>query len=206
MIAYAAPVSVSAPADRPPLVLASASPRRLQLLAQIGVTPDAVDPPDVDEAVLRGELPRAMVARLAALKAAAVAARRPDAFVLAADTTVAVGRRILNKPADAVEARRMLQLLSGRAHRVYTGVHLCAPGGRSAQRVSETRLHFKRLDAAELDAFLSSGEWEDAAGAYKIHQRAGGFVRALSGSFTGVVGLPLYETRALLSGLGWPCP
>ena len=193
-------------AARPQLVLASASPRRLQLLAQIGITPDAVDPPDVDEAVLPKELPRAMVARLAAAKAAAVAARRPDAFVLAADTTVAVGRRILNKPADAAEARRMLGLLSGRAHRVCTGVHLAAPDGRQASRVSETRLHFKRLDTPELDAFIASREWEDAAGAYKIHQRAGGFVRALSGSFTGVVGLPLYETRALLVGLGWPAP
>lgn len=191
---------------RPPLVLASASPRRLQLLAQIGITPDAVDPPEVDEAVLPKELPRAMVARLAAAKAAAVAARRPDAFVLAADTTVAVGRRILNKPADAAEARRMLQLLSGRAHRVYTGLCVVAPGGQSAARVSETRIHFKRLEARELDAFIAGGEWEDAAGAYKIHQRAGGFVLSLSGSFTGVVGLPLYEARALLGGLGWPVP
>jgi len=188
---------------RPPLVLASASPRRLQLLAQIAIVPDAVDPPEVDEAVLPGELPRPMVARLAAAKAGTVAARRPDAFVLAADTTVAVGRRILGKPADAAEARRMLQLLSGRAHRVFTGVCVVAPGGRTAARVSETRLRFKRLERRELDAFVASGEWEDAAGAYKVHQRAGAFVLSLSGSFTGVVGLPLYETRALLTGLGW---
>ena len=186
-----------------PLILASASPRRLQLLAQIGVTPAAVDPPEIDEAPLKGELPRAMVARLCAAKAAAVAARQAGAFVLAADTTVAVGRRILGKPADVGEARAMLGLLSGRAHRVYTGVCVVGPDGRSAARVSETRLHFKRLEAGEFDAYLASGEWEDAAGAYKIHQRAGAFVIALSGSFTGVVGLPLYETRALLTGLGW---
>ncbi len=189
-----------------PLVLASASPRRLQLLLQIGITPDAVDPPEVDEAPLAKELPRALVARLAVAKAEAVAARRPDAFVLAADTTVAVGRRILNKPVDAADARRMLELLSGRAHRVFTGVCVRAPDGRTASRVSQTRLHFKRLDAPELDAFIASGEWEDAAGAYKIHQRAGGFTTALQGSFTGVVGLPLYETRALLGGLGFPLP
>ena len=188
---------------RPPLVLASASPRRLQLLAQIGVAPDAVDAPDIDEAVLPGELPRAMVMRLSAAKAAAVAARNPGAFILAADTTVAVGRRILNKPSDSAEARRMLELLSGRAHRVHTGVCVAAPDGRTASRVSETRIHFKRLDAPELDAFIKSGEWEDAAGGYKIHQRAGAFVRALSGSFTGVGGLPLYETQSLLTGLGW---
>ena len=191
---------------RPPLVLASASPRRLQLLAQIGVIADVVDPPEIDETPAAGELPRAMVARLAAAKAAAVALRHPQAYVLAADTTVAVGRRIFNKPADAADARRMLLLLSGRAHRVYTGVCVVAPTGRSAARVSETRLRFKRLADRELDAFIATNDWEDAAGAYKIHQRAGGFVLSLSGSFTGVVGLPLYETRALLAGLGWPVP
>ena len=201
-----APAAASAPGARPPLVLASASPRRLQLLAQIGIAPDAVHPPEVDETPLGGEPPRRMVQRLAAAKAAAVCALRPGAYVLAADTTVAVGRRILNKPVDEADARRMLALLSGRAHRVMTGVCVRAPDGRSASRLSETRLHFKRLDRPELDAFIASGEWEDAAGAYKIHQRAGGFVLSLQGSFTGVVGLPLYETRALLAGLGWPVP
>jgi septum formation protein len=185
------------------LVLASASPRRLQLLAQIGIIPDAVDPPEIDEAALHDETPRRMVERLARAKAAVVAARHADAFVLAADTTVAVGRRILGKPEDEAEARRMLALLSGRAHRVFTGVAVQAPDGRVSARISESRLHFKRLSPAEVERFIASREWEDAAGGYKIHQRAGGFVTQLSGSFTGVVGLPLYETACLLEGLGY---
>ena len=197
------------------LILASASPRRLELLAQAGVTPDAVDPAHIDETPRNGELPRRLALRLAQEKAAAVAARHPDAYVLAADTLVAVGRRILNKPADEAEARRMLALLSGRAHRVYTGVAVVAPTAtpgldpgalparNSAARLSETRLHFKRLTPAETDRFIATRDWEDAAGGYKIHQSAGAFVTALNGSFTGVVGLPLYETLALLEGLGW---
>ena len=185
------------------LVLASASPRRVQLLAQAGITPDAVDPADIDETPRKEELPRRLALRLAQEKARAVAARSPDAYVLAADTLVAVGRRILNKPVDEKDARRMLELLSGRAHRVMTGVCVIAPGGREASRLSETRLHFKRLTKGDIDGFIASGDWNDAAGAYKIHQRAGVFVTQLSGSFTGVVGLPLYETLALLEGLGW---
>ena len=186
-----------------PLVLASSSPRRLELLAQIGITPDAVLPADVDETPLRDETPRLFVSRLALAKAQAVAALRPDAYVLAADTTVAVGRRLLNKPADEADARRMVALLSGRAHRVLTGVAVAAPGGRTARRISETRLQVKRLEAAEVDGFLGAGEWRGVAGAYQIQKRFGGFITALSGSYTGVVGLPLYETRALLLGLGW---
>jgi septum formation protein len=189
-----------------PLVLASASPRRLELLRQVGVEPSAVDPADIDETPGREETPRRLALRLAEQKAAAVAVRRPDAFILAADTLVAVGRRILNKPADEAEARRMLGLLSGRAHRVMTGVAVIAPGGRTALRVVESRLRFKRLTAEELDAFIASRDWVDAAGAYKIHQRAGAFVTDLSGSFTGVVGLPLYETLCLLEGVGWRRP
>ena len=188
---------------RPPLVLASASPRRLELLAQIGLTPDAVDPADVDETPGRDETPRRMVARLAVAKALAVAARHPGACVLAADTTVAVGRRILGKPEDEADARRMLALVSGRAHRVFTGVAVAAPDGRLVERVAETRLHFKRLTPAETDAFIATDEWRGVAGAYQIQKRAGGFVLALQGSYTGVVGLPLYETRALLEGAGW---
>jgi len=188
------------------LVLASASPRRVQLLAQPGITPDAVDPADIDETPQKDELPRRLALRLAQEKARAVAARRPDAYVLAADTLVAVGRRILNKPVDETDARRMLDLLSGRAHRVMTGVCVIAPGGREASRLSETRLHFKRLTRADIDDFMAAGDWNDAAGGYKIHQRAGAFVTQLSGSFTGVVGLPLYETLALLEGLGWKRP
>ncbi len=192
-----------APPGRSSLVLASASPRRRELLAQIGLHPDLIDPPDIDETPLRDETPRRMVLRLALAKAAAVAARHPGAFVLAADTTVGVGRRILNKPADEDEARRVLTLLSGRAHRVYTGVAVAAPDGRSASRLSETAVKFKRLSAAELDAYVAGGEWRDAAGGYKVHQSAGAFVMTLQGSFTGVVGLPLYETSALLEGLGF---
>ena len=185
------------------LVLASASPRRLELLRQLGIEPDRVDPADIDETPHIDETPRLLVTRLARSKADAIAARHPDAYVLAADTIVAVGRRILNKPADEAEARKMLGLLSGRAHRVLTGVAVAAPGGRRGARISESRLKFKRLTAKEIDGFITSGEWADAAGGYKIHQRAGAFCMALSGSFTGVVGLPLYETLALLEGLGW---
>jgi septum formation protein len=188
------------------LVLGSASPRRLQLLAQVGVTPDLVDPADIDETVQKDETPRMLVKRLAAGKAAAVAARHPDAFVLGADTIVAVGTRVLGKPEDEADARRMLKLLSGRNHKVLTGVAVVAPGGRSASRIVESRITFKRLTQAETDDFIASRDWDDAAGGYKIHQRAGAFVTNLQGSFTGVVGLPLYETLALLTGLGWKRP
>jgi len=186
------------------LVLASASPRRLELLRQIGLTPDAVEPAAIDETPAKDETARLLAARLAREKAAAVALRHPDAFVLAADTIVAVGRRLLGKPDDAPDAGRMLALLSGRAHRVITAVALAAPSGRAASRLSETRVKFKRLTAAEIDAYLASEEWTGKAGAYGVQGRAGAFVTALNGSYTGVVGLPLYETRALLVGLGFP--
>ena len=185
------------------LILASASPRRLQLLAQVGVVPDAIDPADLDESALPGETPRRLVLRLAVEKARAVAVRHPGAFVLGADTLVAVGRRVLSKPADEGEARKMLGLLSGRPHKVLTGVAVTGSDGRVASRISETRVTFKRVTPQEADRFIASGEWADAAGGYKIHQGAGAFVTALSGSYTGVVGLPLYETLALLRGLGW---
>ncbi len=186
-----------------PLVLASASPRRLELLRQIGVEPDRVDPADIDETPAKDETPRRLAERLARAKAEAVAARHAEAYVLGADTLVAVGRRILNKPEDEAEARRMLALLSGRAHKVLTGVAVIAPGGRCGLRVVETRVRFKRLSREETEAFIAAGEWRDAAGGYKIHQSAGGFVIALQGSYSAVVGLPLYETRMLLDGLGW---
>ena len=188
------------------LVLGSASPRRLQLLAQVGVTPDLVDPADIDETVLKDETPRMLVKRLAVGKASAVAARHPDDFVLGADTIVAVGTRVLGKPVDETDARRMLKLLSGRNHKVLTGVAVIAPGGKTASRIVESRITFKRLTQDETDAFIASRDWDDAAGGYKIHQRAGAFVTNLQGSFTGVVGLPLYETLALLTGLGWKQP
>lgn len=190
----------------PRLVLASASPRRLDLLAQAGIVPDAVDPADLDETPLKDETPRQAALRLATGKAQAIAAQHPDAFVLAADTIVAVGRRMLGKPEDEREARAMLALISGRAHRVLTGVAVVAPGGRAASRLSETRVIFKRLTPAETDGLIASDEWRGAAGGYKVQGRAGAHVLALSGSYTGVVGLPLYEMLCLLTGLGFPAP
>ncbi len=185
------------------LVLASASPRRLELLAQLGVRPDEILPADLDETPLKEETPRLLAQRLATEKCRAVHGLRPDAYVLAADTVVAVGRRLLGKAAHEAEARRFLQLLSGRAHRVLTGVAVAAPGGRSASRLSETRLQFKRLTEAEIESYVASGDWRGKAGGYGIQSRAGAFVRGLNGSYTGVVGLPLYETMNLLTGLGW---
>jgi septum formation protein len=186
-----------------PLVLASASPRRLELLRQIGLVPDRVEPADLDEAPLAGETPRLAAMRLARAKAEAGRARSPDAFVLAADTVVAVGRRMLPKAETAEEARACLALLSGRAHKVMTAVALAAPDGRIAARLSETRVHFKRLTRAETEAYIAGGEWRGKAGGYAIQGAAGGFVMALQGSYSGVVGLPLYETRCLLDGLGF---
>ncbi|MDO1560368.1 nucleoside triphosphate pyrophosphatase [Brevundimonas sp. 2R-24] len=188
---------------RAPLVLASASPRRLELLAQIGVRPDHTAPQDIDETPLKGETPKRLVLRLAEGKARAGAAAQPDAYVLGSDTVVAVGRRILGKPADAEEAGRMLDLLSGRNHVVLTGVAVRAPDGRTASRIAEARVAFKRLSDEERAGYLASGQWEGAAGAYKVQGLAGGFVRGITGSYTAIVGLPLYETRLLLEGLGW---
>ncbi|MFZ5728389.1 Maf family protein [Phenylobacterium sp.] len=187
----------------PRLVLASASPRRLDLLNQIGVTPDLVMASNVDEAPRSGETPRALAERLAREKAAALAPAHPDALVLAADTVVAVGRRILPKAEDDAEVRACLRLLSGRSHRVYTGVAVAAPGERHASRLVETRLRFKRLDAFEIDAYVASREGLGKAGGYGIQGRAGAFVTSLQGSYPAVVGLPLYETLNLLRGLGY---
>lgn len=183
------------------LVLASASPRRLDLLAQAGIVPDSIAPADVDETPLKDETPRLLASRLALLKAQAV--HNSGQFTLAADTVVAVGRRILPKAETEDEARRCLGLLSGRAHKVLTGIALIGPEGKVASRLSETRLHVKRLTAAEIDAYIASGEWRGKAGGYAIQGRAGGFILDLNGSYTGVVGLPLYETLCLLEGLGY---
>lgn len=188
------------------LVLASASPRRLDLLRQIGLTPDAVDAADLDESPTTREAPRRLAVRLAEAKAAHVAARRPGAHVLAADTVVAVGRRVLPKAADSVEVRTCLGLLSGRAHRVLTGIAAAAPDGRLVSRLVESRLHFKRLTPSEIDRYLESGEGVGKAGGYAIQGRAGAFVISLQGSYSGVVGLPLYETVNLLDGLGFRRP
>lgn len=185
------------------LVLASASPRRLDLLAQIGVQPDLVSAADLDETPLKDETPRLLALRLAKAKASAVAADQTDAYVLAADTVVAVGRRILPKAETEVEVRQCLTLMSGRAHKVLTGVCVIAPDGRSAARLSETRLHMKRLTSQEIEAYVASGEGLGKAGGYGIQGRAGALIMALEGSYTGVVGLPVYETANLLTGLGY---
>ena len=190
----------------PRLVLASESPRRRDLLASIGLTPDLIAPADVDETPLRDELPRRLAARLAAAKAEAAAARFPDDFVLAADTVVSVGRRILPKASDVAEVEACLRLLSGRAHRVVTGVSVRAPGGRRGDRLVETRLKMRRLSEAEIRAYAEGGEGVGKAGGYGIQGRAGVFILSLSGSWPAVVGLPLHETEALLRGLGWRRP
>ena len=188
------------------LILASQSPRRLDLLKRVGIVPDAVMPADIDETPLKGELPAPYVARIAAGKAAAVvpSVAGEGALVLAADTTVAVGRRILAKPEDEADARRMLALLSGRRHTVLTAVTLVDAQGKARHRLSTTIVAFKRFSEAELDAYIDSREWEGKAGAYGIQGRAEAYVRFLSGSYSNVVGLPLYETRALLEGAGYP--
>ena len=187
---------------RPTLILASASPRRLALLRQAGWEPDSVQAAEIDETPRRGELPRALAARLAGEKARAVAARNPDAWILAADTVVACGRRILPKPATADEAKACLALLSGRRHRVFGGVHAIDPAGRERARGAVTAVAFKRLAAREIEDYAAGGEWRGKAGGYAIQERAGVFVRFLGGSYFNVVGLPLYETAALLEGMG----
>jgi septum formation protein len=198
----AGPGAAAAAAAPAPLVLASASPRRRDLLAQIGLVPDRIAPAAIDETPLPGELPEAHARRLAALKAAAGAALHPGAFVLGADTVVALGRRILPKAEDAATAGRCLALLSGRRHRVLGGVVLVGPGGTRAERLVTSTVTFKRLTAAEIDAYLASGEWRGKAGGYAIQGRAAAFVRFLAGSYSNVVGLPLYETAQILAGLG----
>jgi septum formation protein len=199
------PTVSNEPAARSALILASSSPRRLALLAQVGIKPDRVEPPEVDETPRRGELPRAHADRLARDKAAAIAERigRGAGYILAADTVVACGRRILPKAATEGEARSCLELLSGRRHRVHGGVCVLAPDGREAARVATTVVRFKRLSPAALSAYLGSGEWRGKAGGYAIQGLAAAFVPAINGSYTNVVGLPVAEAVALLEGLGW---
>jgi septum formation protein len=194
------------PPSLPRLVLASASPRRLELLRQIGLEPDAIDAAEVDETPLKDETPRRLAQRLAAEKAAAVVARQAGAFVLAADTVVALGRRVLPKAETPDEVRDCLRLLSGRAHRVLTGLCAVGPDGHRAQRLVESRVRFKRLIAGEIEAYLEVGEGVGKAGGYAIQGRAGAFVTELQGSYSGVVGLPLYEAANLLGGLGYRKP
>ena len=186
------------------LVLASASPRRLDLLARIGVTPDAVIPADVDESVPKGELPRLHAVRLAREKAEFVALEASDALVLAADTVVAVGRRILPKVEDEATLRGCMRLLSGRRHRVLTGVALLVPGSGMRERIVETMIAMKRLSEEEIDYYATHGEWRGKAGGYALQGYGEVYVRHIAGSYSNVVGLPLAETRVLLKSAGYP--
>ncbi|MCW1381197.1 Maf family nucleotide pyrophosphatase [Novosphingobium sp. KCTC 2891] len=192
------------PQPRAPLVLASASPRRLELLARLGLTPDRVLPADIDESAHPRELPRSHAVRLAAEKARAAAALAPDALILAGDTVVGVGRRILPKAEDEATARQCLSLLSGRRHRVFSAIATLAPDGTLREALSETVVRFKRLTDDEIDAYIAGGEWHGKAGGYAIQGSAEGFCAWLSGSHSGVVGLPLFETRRLLRAAGLP--
>jgi septum formation protein len=194
------------PQSPPRLVLASASPRRLELLRQIGLEPDAVVAAEVDETPLKEETPRQLATRLAIAKAAVVAPQHPGSHILAADTVVALGRRILPKAESADEVRACLTLLSGRAHRVLTGLCAVGPDGRRIHRLVESRLHFKRLTPGDIESYLACGEGVGKAGGYGVQGRAGRFVINLQGSYSGVVGLPLYEAANLLAGLGYPAP
>lgn len=189
-----------------PLCLASASPRRLALLAQIGIVPEQILPVAIDETPQPGESPRLCARRLARAKAAAARAAGAAGFILAADTIVALGRRILPKPARVEEASAFLASLSGRRHRVLTQVVVLAPDGRAGERLVESTVSFARLTPAQIAAYLASGEWQDKAGGYAIQGRAAMFVRFLGGSHSGVVGLPLFETAQLLRGLGYLMP
>lgn len=183
-------------------ILASASPRRLDLLAQIGIAPESVEPADINEDPIPGERPGPHALRLACEKAAKLARARAGHVILAADTVVGVGLRILPKTETEDEARMCLSLMSGRAHRVFTGVCVIDVHGVARSRLSETRLKMKRLSCAEIDSYIDSGEWRGKAGGYGIQGRAGAFITHLSGSYTGVVGLPVYESRTLLRAAG----
>ena len=185
----------------PNLILASASPRRLELLGRLGVVPTGVAAANIDETPLKAELPRVYAVRMAREKA--LAAARDDAYVLAGDTVVAVGRRILPKAEDEQTARDCLQLLSGRRHRVFSAVALRAPDGTIREKLSETQLRFKPLEAAEIAAYLAGGEWHGKAGGYAIQGSAEALIAWISGSHSGVMGLPLFETRALLKSAGF---
>lgn len=193
------------------LVLASGSPRRLALLEQIGITPDHLSPSDVDETPKKGERPSAYALRLAQEKAKVGDERvrsvlSDDAYVLAADTVVAVGRRILPKAETFEDASACLKLLSGRSHKVFTAVVVRAPRGKPRSRLVESRVAMKRLSSREVADYLASAEWDGKAGGYAIQGRAGAFVQQIVGSYSAIVGLPLYETAQLLSGLGYPLP
>lgn len=185
------------------LILASASPRRVALLEQVGIVPDKIIPADIDETVVKGESPRALAGRLAGEKAARVAVEHPDAYVLAADTVVGCGRRILEKPTDENEERRFLKLLSGRRHKVVGGIAFIRPAGETVSRVVETIVQFKKLNKKEIEDYIQSGEWQGKAGGYGIQGRAEGYIKFIRGSYSNVVGLSLYDTMQILNGSGY---
>ena len=185
------------------LILASSSPRRKELLESLGILPSKIMHPDIDESPLKGEGVREYVKRIAVGKARVIHAQLPNSYVLAADTVVEMSRQILLKASDREEAQSMLTRLSGRRHRVYTGICVLSPEGKEASKIVLTRISFKRMSEQELNLYLDSGEWEGKAGAYSIQGSAARFVKNLNGSYTNVVGLPLYETDCLLKGIGF---
>lgn len=189
--------------SKPSLILASASPRRLSLLEQIGITPDHVLPADIDETPRDKEHPRTLALRLAEEKAAKIREAHTDSYILAADTVVAAGRRALLKTETPEDTRACLELLSGRRHKVYGGIALITPEGKISSRVVTTTVQLKRLSAAEMDAYLASGEWQGIAGGYAIQGRAAAFIKFLQGSYSNVVGLSLYDTMNMLTGCGF---
>jgi len=188
------------------LILASASPARLELLRQIGIFPDKIEPADIDETPHKKELPREHVLRLAEEKAAKVAGNNPDSFIIGADTVIVRGRRIIGKAAGAEEARKIIKALSGSRHMVITGVSVIAPGGRKSSRIVETRVKIRRLDEGEIESYIASGQWQGKSGCYGLQGRAGGYIEWINGSFSGVIGLPLAETVNMLKGLGFKTP
>ncbi len=202
--AWSKPGALSPVAANPSLILASASPRRRELLAQIGLVPSEIDPTSIDETPARGEPPAALAKRLARAKAAAAAARHRGVTVLAADTGVACGRRVLPKAETEAQAASCLGLLSGRRHRVYGGICVIAPDGRSSVRLVTTAVVFRRLTDVDIGRYVASGEWHDKAGGYAIQGRAAAFIRAINGSYSNVVGLDLFAVANLLRGIGFP--
>lgn len=185
------------------LILASQSPRRLELLKQIGIIPNQIIPSDIDESCLKNELPSVCAKRLALLKAEKIASANPNAYILSADTIVACGRRMLGKPENEVEARFFLDLLSGRRHRVYGGICLITPEGKKSIKLSQSIVHFKRLSKEEKDHFIQSKEWVGKAGGYAIQGLAASFIDFISGSYSNIVGLDLCETSKMLKGMGF---
>jgi septum formation protein len=185
------------------IILASSSPRRLELLAQIGLVPDEIIPADIDESILKAELPGKLALRLAQGKAAKIAATHKDAFIIAADSVVAVGRRILDKPRDENDARKALQLMSGRRHKVYGGICIVAPDGRQKTHLCETAVSFRRMSEKEINDYVAGGEWEGKAGSYAIQGMAAAYIKFVSGSYSNVIGLSLYDTMRMLNSLGY---